>query len=89
MAIEPRTPVSPAELLRMPRGTMRREVVNGELREMNPAGAHHGRIAVRVGRLLDEYAERNGGFAFGAEPIDCAPAMPGFDPTPDARIPLL
>ncbi len=61
-----RTPITEDELLAMPSG-MRREVVEGELREMNPAGADHGTVAMRIGRLIDEYAEGQGGRAFAAE----------------------
>ena len=54
------------ELLVMP-GDARRELVEGELHEMTPAGADHGRVALRIGRLIDEYADQHGGHAFAAE----------------------
>lgn len=65
MAIS-QTRITEEELLAMP-GDMRREIVDGELHELSPAGGKHGRIAVRIGRLLDQYAEAHGGSAFGAE----------------------
>jgi len=56
------------ELLQMPDDGMRYELVRGELLTMSPAGARHGRVAVRLGRLLDAYVEEAGiGVAFGAE----------------------
>ena len=66
MATEAGTVITEQQLLRMP-GDRRREVVRGELREMNPAGADHGIVAMRIGRLIDEYAEQRGGLAFAAE----------------------
>jgi Uma2 family endonuclease len=62
-----RTLVTADELLAMPRGRVRRELIRGELFEMNPAGADHGTVAMRIGRLVDEYAAVNGGRAFAAE----------------------
>ena len=44
------------ELLRLPEESKRRELVEGELREMAPAGARHGRAAMRIGTLLDRHA---------------------------------
>lgn len=56
------------QLLAMPDDGWRYELVQGELRRMAPSGYPHGRAAVRIGRLLDEYVEANGlGAAFGAE----------------------
>ncbi len=49
-------------------GPIRRELVRGELREMSPAGARHGRLPARIARLLDAYAAQTGaGVTFGAE----------------------
>jgi Uma2 family endonuclease len=61
------SPVTTAdELLLMPRGRMCHELVRGELRTMMPPGFEHGRLAVRVGRLLDTYASETGvGVAVG------------------------
>lgn len=47
------------ELLRMPRGRARRELVRGELREMTPAGHVHGRIAMRVSLWLGQFVREN------------------------------
>jgi Uma2 family endonuclease len=62
------TLVTADELLRMPRGRVRRELVRGELREMTPAGYEHGRVAMRVGSLLDRFVRENDlGVALAAE----------------------
>src|ERR1044072_1845073 len=58
------------ELLALPRGEFRYELVNGELKKMLPAGQRHGRIIVRLtaplakyvrdGRLGEVYAAETG-----------------------------
>ena len=56
------------ELLYMPDDGMRHELVRGELRTMTPAGARHGRLAVKVGGMLFEHERKTAsGVAFGAE----------------------
>jgi Uma2 family endonuclease len=56
------------ELLQMPDDGMRYELVRGELLVMTPAGARHGRLAVKVGGLLFEHERKTAcGVAFGAE----------------------
>jgi Uma2 family endonuclease len=61
------SPVTTAdELLQMPKGRMRHELVRGELRTMMPPGFEHGRIALRLGYLLEAHVEKTGiGVAFG------------------------
>lgn len=61
-----RTLMNAEDLLAMP-GDACRELIEGELREMNPAGGDHGTVAIRIGRLIDQYAEVHGGRAFAAE----------------------
>lgn len=39
------------------------ELIEGVLYEMNAPGGDHGRVTARIARLLDEYAEREGGVA--------------------------
>lgn len=46
-------------LLQMPDDGSRYELVQGELRRMNPAGNVHGRIAALVTRRLAQYVEEN------------------------------
>ena len=51
--------VTADELLLMPRGRVRRELVRGVVREVTPAGYGHGKIAMRVGARLDGYVDEN------------------------------
>lgn len=51
--------ISAEGLLRMPDDGKRRELVEGEIREMAPAGARHGRAAMKLASRLDRYAEEN------------------------------
>lgn len=61
-------PVTAEELLLMPEGGVRRELVEGEIREMNPAGNVHGRIAARFSARLFQHVEaHNLGSVFAAE----------------------
>lgn len=56
------------ELRRYRHEPYRQELVDGILYEMEPAGHHHGRIASRIGRLLDAYVEAHDlGMTFAAE----------------------
>ena len=60
--------VTADELFRMRDDGMRRELVDGELHVMTPAGGRHGQVALRVGSRLEQYvAENDLGAALGAE----------------------
>ena len=60
--------VTAEELLRMPRGGFRYELVRGELRKMPPARQTHGEYALSIGASLRAHARANGlGKAYGAE----------------------
>ena len=45
------------ELLRLPSGTWRYELVRGELRRMSPAGHGHGKVVMRFANRLGPYVE--------------------------------
>ena len=65
---ETRTVTTAEELLRLPDVGKRYELVRGKLREMNPAGARHGRIAMKLGARLDRHAiVENLGIVLAAE----------------------
>ena len=49
------------DLWRLGEGDTRRELVDGEVREMAPAGGVHGRLTTRISRRLDEHVEHHGG----------------------------
>src|SRR5437867_1883694 len=57
------------DLLKLPMGKGKRyELVNGELREMAPAGYRHGKEAARTARIIGNYvAPRHLGDVLGAE----------------------
>src|SRR5947207_9244657 len=49
------------DLWKLGEGDTRRELVDGEVREMAPAGGVHGDIVSRVDRRLAQHVERHGG----------------------------
>ena len=56
------------ELTCLPADGRRLELVKGKLYEMAPAGGRHGRVAMRIGTLLDVYVASTGlGQVFAAE----------------------
>jgi Uma2 family endonuclease len=62
------TPVTADQLLNMPRGTRRYELIAGELKTMSPASWRHGSVAGRISSRLAENVERhNLGVTFIAE----------------------
>jgi Uma2 family endonuclease len=58
MSVKPR--VTAEELWRLGEGDVRRELVDGEVVEMGPAGGVHGRVVVRLARRLQEHVEGRG-----------------------------
>ena len=62
------TPMTADELLRLPPDGHRYELVEGELKVMTPAGPRHGRIAMRLGSLIEQHArQHNLGVVYAAE----------------------
>jgi Uma2 family endonuclease len=62
------TPVTAQDLLRLPDDECRYELVEGELRMMTPANPRHGRIAMRIGSLIEQHArQHNLGVVYAAE----------------------
>jgi Uma2 family endonuclease len=56
------------ELLQLPDDDRRLELIEGELREMPPAGAEHGTVAFHIAALLQRHiAAHNAGRGFAAE----------------------
>ena len=63
-----KTSFTAEELIRLPRGKCRYELVKGELFEMPPAGGRHGSVAMRIGILLGAHVMENQlGETFAAE----------------------
>jgi Uma2 family endonuclease len=61
-------PVTAEQLEKMSEPGVRFELVEGEIRKMSPAGREHGRIALRIGALLDRHVQENDlGEAYAAE----------------------
>ena len=85
VAVATSTVTTADELLLMPKGRMRYELVRGELRTMTPAGFEHGRVALRLGYLLEAHVEQTGiGVAAGAETGFVLSSDPDTVRAPDA-----
>jgi Uma2 family endonuclease len=60
--------VTADELLRLPRGRVRYELIRGELLTMSPAGSEHGTIIFRLSALIHHFiSSKKLGLGFGAE----------------------
>jgi Uma2 family endonuclease len=73
------------ELLRLPDDGMRRELVEGEIKTMTPAGNEHGYLALKIGRLLGNHvADNELGRVYAAETGFKIAADPDTVRAPDA-----
>lgn len=62
------TSMTAEELIKLPRGKVRYELVKGELLTMSPTGSEHGLVTFRLSGILDQFLQKNElGLAFGAE----------------------
>jgi Uma2 family endonuclease len=67
MAAPASTLITAEQLWRMPKDSLRRELVRGEMRVMCLAGARHGRLAAKIGGILFEHERKTSvGMACGA-----------------------
>jgi Uma2 family endonuclease len=77
--------ISAEELWRLPEDGQRRELVEGHLRVMTPAGAEHGRVASTANWLLSAHVHPSGmGVTFGAETGFVLASDPDTVRAPDA-----
>ena len=83
----PRSRMTAEELFDLPDDGGRSELVEGELVPRTPTGGRHGALAVRIGRLLDEYVEAHDlGVCCGAETGFILKRDPDTVRAPDAAV---
>jgi Uma2 family endonuclease len=78
-AMAAKTRLTADDLWRMGEGDVRRELVDGQIVEMPPPGALHGRVAARLSRWLMEHVERQGGGEVVVGDVGCVLNLP-YDP---------
>jgi Uma2 family endonuclease len=72
-----RTRLTADDLWRMGTGDVRRELVDGEVIEITPAGGVHGRISGRVYKRLADHVEGHGGGEVLVGDVGFVLALPG------------
>ena len=61
-------PMTAEELLKLPRGQARYELIRGRLITMSPSGSEHGVVTIRISSRVDQFvSSRDLGLLFGAE----------------------
>ncbi len=66
--VTPSPLITADELWQLPHEGHRYELIKGELKETSPAGSRHGRIAMRLGALIEQHARQHGlGVVYAAE----------------------
>lgn len=79
------TPITAEQLANLPDDGKRYELVCGELSAMSPHGGHHGRVAMKIGRLLGNFVEEHElGEVFAAETGFLLATNPDTVRAPDA-----
>jgi Uma2 family endonuclease len=71
-----KTRMTADDLWRLGAGEVRRELVDGEVVEMTPAGGVHGKVTARVSRRLTEHVEAHGGGEVVAGDVGFVLALP-------------
>jgi Uma2 family endonuclease len=71
-----KTRLTAEQLWRLGTGDVRRELVDGAIVEMTPAGGVHGHLTGRIFRKLDEFVELHGGGAVVAGDVGFVLALP-------------
>lgn len=78
-------PTTAEQLAKMPGDGKRYELINGELRMMSAAGGQHGRIAMRIGSMLEQHVRTKSlGEVFAAETGFLLSTNPDTVRAPDA-----
>lgn len=77
--IKGKTQLSALDFYTLPDHGGRNELIKGEIVPMSPAGAIHGKIAMRLGRYLGNFVEQHAlGEVYADDELDGRDVAPGF-----------